>query len=83
MQVGEKYALKWPRYPHLLDATIVALERDYVVCETLHRCTLGCYLKSMQRTLPLDGRIKYDYHDFAEMFAPVNTEAIPLAGGRS
>lgn len=77
MQVGEQYALRWPKYPHLLDATVLELGRNGVVCEVVHRCTLGCYVKQM-KALPIDGRMTYDYYEFGKMFVWRNPDAIAL-----
>lgn len=77
MQIGERYALAW-KHPHRLEATIVALEPDYVVCEVDHRCGFHCYLKAMKTTLPLDGMQKYRYADFVQLFVRIPDGSIAL-----
>jgi hypothetical protein len=77
MQIGERYSLAW-KHPHRLEATIVALESDHVVCEVDHRCGFACHLKAMKNTLPIEGRMIYRYDDFAKLFVQMNTDAIPL-----
>ena len=78
MNVGERYSLAG-KHPHRLEATITALERDYVICEVDHRCGFACYLKGMKNTLPMDGTQRYRYPDFAALFVriPDGTIALP------
>ena len=77
MNVGERYTLAW-RHPHRVDATIIALEADYIVADVDHRCPITCEMQQMRATLPMHGRFKYAYDDFAKLFVPLNPDAIAL-----
>jgi hypothetical protein len=77
MNVGERYSLAW-KHPHRLEATIIALEADHVVCKVDHRCSFACYLAGMKNTLPIEGRLPFTYHDFDKLFLPLNADAIAL-----
>lgn len=80
--VGSRWASAWPKSPHLLDVTVVALEQEYVVAQVEHRCTLGCPLQAMRRALPIHGRMSYEYDFFATFFVPMAEDAITLGSGR-
>lgn len=80
--VGSRWSLDWPKYAHLLDATVVALEQEHVVCDVAHRCGIGCPLQAMRATLPLHGRHKIEYRDFAAYYVPLAEDAIALGSGR-
>ena len=77
--VNSHWAMRW-KFPHLLDATILELHPKHVVVQIEHRCTLGCEIQQLRSTLPLHGRVRYDYADFVQLFEPRNDEAIPLPG---
>jgi len=77
MNVGEKYTLVW-KAPHRIEATITDLERDYVVVEANHRCPVTCTLLQMRATLPIEGAMRFRYQDFAQLFLPLNADAIAL-----
>lgn len=77
IQIGSRWTLKW-RHPHRLEAVVTALEPNYVVCEVDHRCPFSCYLQGMRNTLPMEGTMRYSYGDFAELFVPLNADAIAL-----
>ena len=77
MNIGERYALVW-KHPHRLEATIIDLEPDGVVCEVDHRCGFACYLKQMPSTLPIQGTMRYRYGDFAKLFVLIPDGSIPL-----
>lgn len=81
MQVGDTYALAW-RHPHLLNATIVSLTPHGVVCDVEHRCSLGCYLREIERTLPIAGRrmLRYDELAAQSMWTLMNPDAVALPG---
>lgn len=79
--IGSRWALSWPRFPHLLDATVIALEQEHVVCDVAHRCGAQCYLQAYRKALPLHGRTRIEYRDFAQFYVPMATEAIALPGG--
>ncbi len=82
IQIGARFALRWPKYAHLLNAEVVALEADCLVVDLDHRCGPLCYLQQMRGTLPIHGRHKYDYRDFADAFEPLAEDAIALGAGR-
>ena len=77
MNTGERYTLAW-KLPHRIECEIVELERDYVVVQALHRCPFTCYLIQMRKTLPIEGRLRYTYYDFAKLFVRLNPDAIAL-----
>jgi hypothetical protein len=76
MNVGDRYALAW-RFPHLLDATVIELQKDGVLCDVVHRCPIECYLQQMRQTLPIDGRRLLRYPELAD-WLPLNADAIAL-----
>ena len=82
IQVGQRFTLDWPRYDHLLDCVVIALEQEHVVAEVTHRCSLGCYLMPLRRTLPLDGLQRYDYDFFGRFFVPLAVDAIAIGPAR-
>lgn len=75
--IGRKFSLKW-RYRHRVEATVLALEADYILCDSLHRCGFACDIGKM-----LGGETRYRYDDFATMFLPMAEDAIALSGGRA
>lgn len=75
--IGSRWSLRW-RYPHRIEAVIMMLEADYIVCDTLHRCGFGCELSHM-KSLGLSGEMKYGYADFHTLFQPMAVDAIALA----
>lgn len=77
MQIGEKYTLIW-KAPHRLECEIVALENGYVLVDAVHRCPPTCKLLQMRATLPIEGLMRYTYGDFAQLFLPLNANAIAL-----
>lgn len=77
MQIGEQFTLAW-KMPHRIEAVIVELERDYVVVEAVHRCPVTCKILQMRATLPIEGTMRFRYADFAELFLPLNVDAIAL-----
>lgn len=77
MNVGEKYSLSW-KMPHRLECEIVELAPDGVIVDAVHRCGFDCYLVQMRATLPIEGRMRYSYGDFAKLFLPLNPDAIAL-----
>ena len=82
--VGSRWALDWPRYPHLLDATVVALEQEHVVADVAHRCPpTSCYLQAYRKALPLHGRHRYDYRDFGYLAEVVAQERLGQRGSAS
>ena len=77
MNVGERYALAW-KAPHRIECEIVELGADTVTVEAVHRCPVTCYLLQMRATLPIEGRLRFRYADFASLFLKLNTDAVPL-----
>jgi hypothetical protein len=82
MNIGERYSLKY-KHPHRLEAVVVELTEDAIICEVDHRCPATCYLQAERNTLPLHGRRSFLYHEFAELFVAMAREAIALPGQRS
>ncbi len=78
MNVGERYSLAW-KHPHRIECEIVALERDHVVVDAVHRCPPTCGILQMRATLPIEGRMRYGYPDFAKLFIRLNPDAIALS----
>lgn len=74
--IGRRFSLKW-RYRHRVEATVLALETNYILTDALHRCGFGCELGNM-----IGGETRYRYDDFATMFQPMAEDAIPLGPGR-
>lgn len=80
--VGQTWSMRWSM-PHRLEVTIIELQQDVIVCETVHRCKpMDCMLQTMRKTLPIHGRMKYEYRDFARWFLPINRDAIALPAAR-
>lgn len=77
MNIGETYTLIW-KAPHLLECVIVDLEPDYVIVEANHRCPVTCKILQMRATLPIEGRMRFRYQDFVQLFLPLNADAIAL-----
>jgi hypothetical protein len=77
IHVGDKYTLAW-KLPHRVECEIIELQCDYVIVEAVHRCPITCYLVQMRQTLPIEGRMRYRYPDFAKLFLPLNADAIAL-----
>ena len=76
ISIGSRWSLAW-KHPHRLEATVTALEPDYIVCEVDHRCGFACYLKA-SKTTPIEGEMRYTYADFAKLFVRMNPDAIAL-----
>lgn len=74
--IGRRFSLRW-KYRHRIEATVAALEADYLVCDVTHRCGFGCELSSM-KSLGLNGEVRYRYDDFAMLFQPMAEDAIAL-----
>ena len=81
MNVGQRFALKW-KHAHRLEAEILALEPQYVVCEVEHRCPPTCEMLQRRQTLPIEGRVSYLYREFSEMYEPMAEGAIALPSGQ-
>lgn len=81
MNVGDRYSLAW-KHPHRIEATIVALGERFVECDVEHRCGIECEIKQRKATLPIEGRMTYLYHEFADMFVPMAQDAIALPSGQ-
>lgn len=77
MNVGQRFSLAW-KHPHRIEATITGFEPDYVVVEAEHRCPATCKVQQMRTTLPIYGEMRFRYADFAELFLPLNVDAIAL-----
>ena len=70
--IGKWFSLRW-EFPHRVEVIVLALEADYILCESTHRCGFGCDIGKM-----LGGETRYRYNDFAEMFQRMAEDAIPL-----
>lgn len=77
MNIGERYALAW-KLPHRIEATVVALEPDHVVVESVHRCPVTCRILQMRQTLPIEGELRFKYADFGLLFVRIPDGAIAL-----
>ena len=77
MNIGDRFSLRLA-LPHRVEATIVSADEHTVVAECVHRCDPPCYLLSMRETLPIEGRIRYRYDDFARLFMPMAENALAL-----
>lgn len=78
MNLGERYSLAW-KAPHRIEATITAFEPDYVVVNADHRCPpTRCKLQGLRDALPIHGELRFRYADFAQLFLPLNADAIAL-----
>lgn len=77
VNIGEKFTLAW-KHPHRIECEIVALENGYVCVEAVHRCPVTCKIIQMRETLPIEGVMRFTYGDFAELFVPLNADAIAL-----
>lgn len=71
--IGRKFSLRW-KYRHRVEATVLALETDYILTDAIHRCGFGCELGKM-----IGGETRYRYDDFAMLFQPMAENAIALA----
>lgn len=80
--VGSRWALAW-RHPHRIEATVIALEAEYVVADVVHRCPPTCELLQMRATLPIEGRLRYTYAAFDRLFERMAEGAIALPGATS
>ena len=75
--VGSKWSLRW-RFPHRVEVVVVvALEADFIACDTDHRCGFGCDVGKM-----LGGEMRYRYDEFPVLFQPMAEDAIALSGGK-
>ena len=77
MNVGQCFSLKW-KHPHRLEARIMELRENDLVCDVDHRCPPTCELQQMRTNLPLHGILVYRYDDFAQMFQPMAEDALAL-----
>jgi hypothetical protein len=77
VNIGERYTLAW-KNPHRVECEVLELGPDSVIVEAVHRCGFDCYLVQMRTTLPIEGRLSFRYHDFAQLFVRVNPDAIAL-----
>lgn len=80
MNIGQRFSLAW-KAPHRIEATITSFEPDYVVVHADHRCLPHrCKLQGLRESLAIHGEMRFRYADFAQLFLPLNDDAIALAG---
>lgn len=78
ISVGSRWTLAW-KLPHRIECEVLELGPDGVIVEAKHRCGFDCYLQQMRTTLPIEGRLRYHYDDFAKLFQRMS-DGIALAG---
>lgn len=72
-RIGERYALRWPKAPHLVDVQVTGLEGNEVACSVVHRCPPTC-------DVPIASEVRYPERDFEKLFVPI-VEAPALEAG--
>lgn len=72
--IGLWFSLRW-EFRHRIEVRVVALETDYIVCDSDHRCGFSCDIGKM-----LSGEMHYRYADFEILFEPMAVDAIALPG---
>lgn len=86
MNVGDRFSLGW-KHPHLLEATVLELQRDRVLCEVVHRCPLQCFMWEFRNTMPMSGQQRLRYDDLGNPklwvpMAPADAVALPGSVGQ-